>query len=85
LNIERIGIYSSTKMTRTLFTYQSIKKLRNSFLELIFIFYLAYLNLCSFRSSVSAIKLGVIVLPLSPSGVLFHAEVEIRTYSCQDI
>ena len=38
---------------------------------------------CSFRSSVSAIKLGVIVLPLSPRGVLFDAEVKMRTYSCE--
>ena len=31
---------------------------------------------CSFRSSVSTIKLGVIVLPLSPRGVLFDAEIK---------
>jgi hypothetical protein len=38
---------------------------------------------CSFRSSVSAIKLGVIVLPLSPRRVLFDVEVKMRTYSCE--
>ena len=30
---------------------------------------------------VSAIKFGVIVLPLSPRGVLLDAEVRMRTYS----
>jgi hypothetical protein len=33
------------------------------------------------RSSVSAIKLGVIVLSFSPRGVLFDVEVKIRKYS----
>jgi hypothetical protein len=38
---------------------------------------------CRYRSSVSAIKLGVIVLSFSPCGVLFDTEVKMRKYSCQ--
>jgi hypothetical protein len=40
---------------------------------------------CSFRSSVSAIKLGVFVLPLPPRGFLWMAEIEVWQHYRQDV
>jgi hypothetical protein len=42
-------------------------------------------SLYSFRSSVSAIKLGVIVLPLSPRGFLLFAEIEVWQHPRQGV